>query len=1117
MATTDCGQAVILPARASPLQEKPPTLLPSPVARAVSLATRSTGLAVRLASFVGSCSLDAARFTTLSSLELARGMVGHVLILAGDDIASRSRSRIAASDAETLLERNMETLHTAVAQIVFWTSASFQFTNTTLGLATEASQQLLSTLDQLFGSTDSSRAVASIVTLIRREFHNPDTGNQVDRVGVVDLILALSALAYLQHRCRRSPADERRRQATEELVWDVVVLDDGERIDVDEGEELLLVPQSRDSVAERSNSTAQPGSSWALTDDDEQAVSLLRSHMSASLPKGTSVSISNSVSSVQTITVDIDGPELVPIPTPPGAEVVAIHSQPPDSQHIAQHSAQRRVVYKIERNKCKTVAFRQGEDHGGSAVVESGTREQPNPGSMERLPLSPLSPNQDPGLRDNGQSKVEELPQSATEEAHRVASCLKTSEPPVSSAASPRPGSSQDSRHTANQGKQRSLMRSSGSQEKLQKQRPDSVGGKKAAVKKKADSSVSTKSSLDRKGSIKQAIRGGGQSLSNILNNKENTTSGSSSSSSSQKPQWKSPGTTPPSDRSGKSKPLVQRRRDASPRGTPTPRAPQQNAEFIPRSSSRASYVSYQERRRDSIVSQTDSYPIHSSSGRRPSSPGLRLGKTDGGTVDHVSGVGAASHWASQHRNASYAPSLYSLATNDSQASLVLSSYYQKSAYSNSGALGTLRREGFVDGTFPSGHLLQNITRYMRYSSASYGSHFLKYMGISKTVPRGGENQSVTHHDLQHFVHHTRSEADSILLASFFDPENESDSAGSPESGLPLVHYISLDHEAKAVILACRGTLGFEDVLTDMTCDYDTLTWRGRAYKVHKGMHASARRLLVGGDGRVLVTIREALQEFPDYGLVLCGHSLGAAVTSLLGVMLSEPNPCGSGFVTTYDAHYGTAPGSATAEPALSAIRLPAGRRIHVYAYGPPGVMTRSLSKNTRGLITSVVQGNDLVPHLSLGLLHDLQAMAASFKKDENQAKAEIRRRMWGALRGNLADKWYGSSSARASNDEEEEWMLPALDALRANMNHKKLIPPGEVFAVETQQVLRRDAFLRVEEERIGRPAQRIVLKYIKDVDRRFGEVRFGASMLIDHSPAKYEEALNRLRLGVGG
>lgn len=541
--------------------------------------------------------------------------------------------------------------------------------------------------------------------------------------------------------------------------------------------------------------------------------------------------------------------------------------------------------------------------------------------------------------------------------------------------------------------------------------------------------------------------------------------------------------------------------------------------------------MSVHERRRDSIVSQADAYSRNSANGLRPSSP--TIFRTDYSTQEKISRTSGDGHnlgslppsprpksgQHSSHRiSTSYAPSMYSLATNDSQSSLLLASYYQKSAFNASGALSVLRDEGFVDGTFPTGHLLPNIARYMRYSSACYGSHFMKLLGISKELP-ASRVWDGTHQDVRHFAHHTESQNGNILLASFVDPQGGSDSTGSTGTGVPLVHYISLDHEAKAVVLACRGTLGFEDVLADLTCEYDNLLWRGRSYRVHKGVHASARRLLFGDDGRVLVTLKEALLEFPEYGLVLCGHSLGGGVTSLLGVMLSEPNPEGPGFVISAESHsklltHGHHGGAAAAKDTLRDVRLPRGRRIHVHAYGSPGIMSPSLRKITRGLITTVVHGNDIVPHLSLGCLHDLRGLALAFRKDENHTKAEIRRRMWQALQGHLADKWYQTAPA-APREGDEDWVPPLLQALRKTMRGKKLVPPGEVFAIETTRVLRRDAFVSDEEAAIGRPARRVVLKYIRDVEGRFAEIRFGAGLLLDHSPAKYEDALNKLRLGV--
>lgn len=453
-----------------------------------------------------------------------------------------------------------------------------------------------------------------------------------------------------------------------------------------------------------------------------------------------------------------------------------------------------------------------------------------------------------------------------------------------------------------------------------------------------------------------------------------------------------------------------------------------------------------------------------------------------------------------------YTPSIYTLKTHDSEASLVVSSLRPKGAYSNSMALDSLRKSGEVRGMFPDFHFLRNITRYSRYASAVYGHSFLKLMGISKDRPAHTIADEI-HHDVRSFAHHTKLSPDSILLASFVDPQGGSDSTGATDTGIPLVHTVTLDEESKAVVLTCRGTLGFEDVLADMMCEYDDLVWRGNAYKVHKGIHASARRLLYGGDGRVLATIKAALEEFPDYGLVLCGHSLGGAVTALLGVMLAEPTASGVGF-RTLD------PENPKLLNAPTHIYLPPGRPIHVYAYGPPATMSPSLQKATSGLITSTVHGNDMVPYLSLGLLHDFQALALAFKTDNNEAKAEVKRRVWTGLRSGLADKWYDNPTHRSSEDDEH-WGYIALKTLRVSMMSSKLLPPGEVFKVETTPVMRRDAFTQEAIDDIGRPARRIVLKYIRDVEAYFREVRFGASMLTDHSPGRYEDALRRLALGV--
>jgi hypothetical protein len=346
--------------------------------------------------------------------------------------------------------------------------------------------------------------------------------------------------------------------------------------------------------------------------------------------------------------------------------------------------------------------------------------------------------------------------------------------------------------------------------------------------------------------------------------------------------------------------------------------------------------------------------------------------------------------------------------------------------------------------------------------------------------------------------------------------------SGSTGTGIPMVHFVTLDHVSHAVVLTCRGTLGFEDVLTDMTCDYDLITYGGKKYEVHKGMMASARRLLEGGGGRVMATIKAALEEFPEYGLVLCGHSLGGGVSALLAILISEPGT-GTAFVTKGEEEYGRQPllitsssnkGTAIPRPA-EILKLPAGRPVHVYAYGPPATMSPSLRLVTRGLVTTVVNNQDIVPYLSLGILHDFQAVALAFKTDESGAKGEVRKRVWEGLKG----KWYNNPAYAGESDHDEMWAYSALKTLRASMLSTKLVPPGEVFMVESMRVLRRNAFVsgdtRAEGEGLGRPATRVMLRYVKAVEAKFGELRFGGSMLADHSPGRYEAALKALERGM--
>ncbi|KAI1474756.1 hypothetical protein F4774DRAFT_320653 [Daldinia eschscholtzii] len=1114
------------------------TLLPSPIASAVSFAARSTSFALRVGTFIGGYGLGAAKFTTLSSLELGRGILEGILSRAGRDVMTRAQSELGRTDAESILESSLESLHQTMSQIVFWTATGFHVTGTTVSTASQISQLFLSVLDQFFGSTDSSRAIASIITLIRREFQNPATGVQGEKVGVIDLILGLCGLAYLQNRCKKMIQDESRRLCQEEIIWDVVLLDDGERVDIDDEEDGATIINSRGKSVE---AVEQDSGRRNGDGADEIPEAQLKQQILRSLPKDAQVSITTSTTTTKTVTVDIRGTPLMPVLSLPGVDVVK--SEVNNSRDLSTESGESepsyRVVYRISRNKVRNVSLDSDTDDDTQSRIEvvddvelhsSNSIDTHQPDQPPPVPPKAARPTFASSAKGKGNIRSDHLGyQDKSSSNNLTGSSFILPKDRASSTASPKQGSE----HAANQKRTRKPLDDArqGSQSSL------TVPGSPSSGKyssKKLESPPTSKGN-EKRGSIRDVLRKGSVLL-NRDSSSENLQTNNTKPKALMKPPW------------GSNKPLqskgpVSQRRDYSERNInliphrDRPQSPRRGSpnHFSSRdlgsgegpsmhgSPLRTTYASLQGRRRNSVVSLTDTFSVHSFESR-PSSPLFQRnearihGSISYSETGHDTGAQyprspsrGHKRTTSEHRGF-HSPSIYTLQTRDSQMSLALSSFQQRSAYSDSEAVDTLRRTGSVEGIFPNFHILRNITRYSRYASAAYGSNFLKFMGITKELPIL-KALDETHRDVRSFAHHTELPPDSILLSSFVDPQGGSDSTGSTDTGVPLVHTIAIDEESKAVVLSCRGTLGFEDVLADMMCEYDDLFWRGKPYKVHKGIHASARRLLYGGDGRVLATLKEALEEFSDYGLVLCGHSLGGAVTALLGAMLAEPASTGTAFVTSAEPHQRLL-ASGQSHQTNSHTCLPPGRPIHVYAYGPPSTMSPSLQKATRGLITSTVHGNDLVPYLSLGVLHDFQAVALAFKTDNNEAKAEVRRRIWEGLQSGLANKWYNNGSTQ-SNGEEDKWAYAALKTLRASMMSSKLLPPGEVFSVESTPALRRDAFLQAGTGQVGRPATRIVFKYIRDVEARFREVRFGSSMLLDHSPGRYEDALRRLTLGV--
>ncbi|TIB90068.1 hypothetical protein E3Q18_03902 [Wallemia mellicola] len=470
---------------------------------------------------------------------------------------------------------------------------------------------------------------------------------------------------------------------------------------------------------------------------------------------------------------------------------------------------------------------------------------------------------------------------------------------------------------------------------------------------------------------------------------------------------------------------------------------------------------------------------------------------------------------------------------------------------------------------WPRQHIVKNIHRFMRYSSAAYGKSFMRILGIGKCdwdkLPLGEGDHHANHHA---FAYHNNISIDAILLSSYTDPPVGFNS--DDNKICPLVHYVAVDHDAKSIVLTCRGTLGFQDILVDLTCNYQEFELDGGGdpfgyYAIHQGMLISAHRL-ASESNTVLSTIRKALSDFPEYGLVLCGHSLGGGAAAALAliwgtrtdVFNKQAKEKGIPFDDVHSTSFVTGFKSG----------LPPGRPLSCYTYGTPCVSTPDLTAYAKGLIISVVNNKDIVPTLSLGLLHDMRKLALMLHEEEGNIADEIIGRVLGFGGPHRSDDTYEKPNLDQVNEklrdhdqivsfiskedakightsnailkpgyidpalikadtvnhdnELNDWLWSLKTTIGADMDSIKLYPPGEVFVVE-----RSTCFVSLAEDEgdgnegyssaYKQEAHRVILRYCQNVEKRFNEPFFSKSMFTDHSPVEYERATQLLFDGIAG
>jgi len=154
-------------------------------------------------------------------------------------------------------------------------------------------------------------------------------------------------------------------------------------------------------------------------------------------------------------------------------------------------------------------------------------------------------------------------------------------------------------------------------------------------------------------------------------------------------------------------------------------------------------------------------------------------------------------------------------------------------------------------------------------------------------------------------------------------------------------HFIAMDHKHKLAIVGLKGTSSLADILTDSIAvpkqhifQIDNRAVTGSNIYCHEGIFTAA------------IWMADSLQEFIEnmllplkYKLLICGHSLGAGTSCLLGMELRSR-------IAAFRKNY---------------------TDLRVYAYATPPVVSLEASKACSPFITSVVNNSDVVPRASLG------------------------------------------------------------------------------------------------------------------------------------------------------